>query len=79
MLPAGATPVEGGGSDVHRRAVAEPGLEHEGTQVHRPRLQDKAVADLQARKPRAAETGTQIEPRDGAWVAEATGLISLSG
>jgi hypothetical protein len=33
----------------------------------------------QARKPRAAETGTQIEPRDGAWVAEATGLISLTG
>jgi hypothetical protein len=33
----------------------------------------------QARKPRAAETGTQTEPRDGAWVAEATGLISLSG
>ena len=33
----------------------------------------------QARKPRAAETGVQIEPRDGAWVAEATGLIPLSG
>jgi hypothetical protein len=36
----------------------------------------------QARKPRAAErndgTGTQIEPRDGAWVAEATGLLDLS-
>jgi Transposase DDE domain group 1 len=33
----------------------------------------------QARKPRAAETDVQIEPRDGAWVAEATDLISLSG
>lgn len=33
----------------------------------------------QARKPRAAETGVQIEPRDGAWVAEATGLIPLTG
>jgi hypothetical protein len=33
----------------------------------------------QARKPRAAETGVQIEPRDGAWVAEATGLIELRG
>lgn len=32
----------------------------------------------QARKPRAAETGVQIEPRDGAWVAEATGLVNLS-
>jgi Transposase DDE domain group 1 len=33
----------------------------------------------QARKPRAAEHGVQIEPRDGAWVAEATGLIDLPG
>jgi hypothetical protein len=33
----------------------------------------------QARKPRAAEQGVQIEPRDGAWVAEATGLIPLTG
>jgi hypothetical protein len=33
----------------------------------------------QARKPRAAEQGVQIEPRDGAWVAEATGLIELRG
>jgi hypothetical protein len=33
----------------------------------------------QARKPRAAEHGVQIEPRDGAWVAEATGLVSLAG
>jgi hypothetical protein len=33
----------------------------------------------QARKPRVAETGVQIEPRDGAWVAEATGLVDLSG
>jgi Transposase DDE domain group 1 len=33
----------------------------------------------QARQPRAAETGVQIEPRDGAWVAEATGLIPLAG
>ena len=32
----------------------------------------------QARKPRAAETGVQIDPRDGAWVAEATGLVDLS-
>lgn len=32
----------------------------------------------QARKPRAAETGVQIEARDGAWVAEATGLLDLS-
>jgi hypothetical protein len=32
----------------------------------------------QARKPRAAETGVQIQPRDGAWVAEATGLVDLS-
>jgi hypothetical protein len=32
----------------------------------------------QARKPRAAETGVQIEPRDGAWVAEASGLVDLS-
>jgi len=33
----------------------------------------------QARKPRAAEDGVQIEPRDGAWVIEATGLVNLSG
>jgi hypothetical protein len=33
----------------------------------------------QVRKPRAAEHGVQIEPRDGAWVAEATGLIPLPG
>ena len=33
----------------------------------------------QARKPRAAETEVQIEPRDGAWVAEATGLTPLTG
>jgi uracil-DNA glycosylase len=33
----------------------------------------------QARKPRAAETGVQIEPRDGAWVAEATSLLQLRG
>lgn len=33
----------------------------------------------QARNPRAAERGVQIEPRDGAWVAEATGLIPLTG
>jgi Transposase DDE domain group 1 len=32
----------------------------------------------QARKPRAAETGVQIDPHDGAWVAEATGLVDLS-
>jgi DDE family transposase len=32
----------------------------------------------QARKPRAAEHGVQIEPRDGAWVAELTGLVDLS-
>jgi hypothetical protein len=32
----------------------------------------------QARKPRAAETGVQIEPRDGAWVAEATDLVDMS-
>jgi Transposase DDE domain group 1 len=32
----------------------------------------------QARKPRAAETGVQIEPRDGAWVAEASALVDLS-
>jgi hypothetical protein len=32
----------------------------------------------QARKPRAAEHGVQIEPRDGAWVAEATGLLDLT-
>jgi hypothetical protein len=28
----------------------------------------------QARKPRAAETGVQIEPCDGAWVAEGPDL-----
>lgn len=33
----------------------------------------------QARRPRSAEQGVQIESRDGAWVAEATGLIPLSG
>lgn len=33
----------------------------------------------QARKPRAAETGVQIEPRDGAWVTEATGCVDLTG
>jgi len=33
----------------------------------------------QARKPRAAEAGVQIEPRDGAWVAEATGCVDLTG
>ncbi len=32
----------------------------------------------QARKPRALEQGQQIEPRDGAWVAELTGLVDLS-
>ena len=32
----------------------------------------------QARKPRAAEHGVQIEPRDGAWVAEATGCVDMS-
>lgn len=32
----------------------------------------------QARKPRAAEHGVQIEPRDGAWVAEATHLVNMS-
>jgi Transposase DDE domain group 1 len=32
----------------------------------------------QARKPRAAERGVQIEPRDGAWVAEATGVVDMS-
>jgi hypothetical protein len=32
----------------------------------------------QARKPRAAEHGVQIEPRDGAWVTEATGLVDMS-
>jgi Transposase DDE domain group 1 len=32
----------------------------------------------QARKPRAAETGVQIEARDGAWIAEATKLVDMS-
>jgi hypothetical protein len=32
----------------------------------------------QARKPRAAEHGVQIEARDGAWVAEATGVVDMS-
>ena len=32
----------------------------------------------QARKPRAAEHGVQIETRDGAWVAEATGLVNMA-
>jgi hypothetical protein len=32
----------------------------------------------QARKPRAAEHGVQIEPRDGAWVTEATHLVDMS-
>jgi hypothetical protein len=32
----------------------------------------------QARQPRAAETGVQIDPHDGAWVAEASGLVDLS-
>jgi len=32
----------------------------------------------QARKPRAAEQGVQIEPRDGAWIAEATKLVDMS-
>src|SRR5215213_8303695 len=32
----------------------------------------------QARKPRAAESGVQIEPRDGAWVAEATGCVDMT-
>lgn len=32
----------------------------------------------QARKPRAAEHGMQIEARDGAWVAEASGLVNLA-
>lgn len=32
----------------------------------------------QARKPRAGEHGVQIEPRDGAWVAEITDLVNLS-
>jgi hypothetical protein len=37
------------------------------------------TAAYQARSPRAAEDGMQIQPRDGAWVAEATGLVDLSG
>jgi Transposase DDE domain group 1 len=37
------------------------------------------TAAYQARKPRAAEDGVQIEPRDGAWVAEATGCVDLTG
>jgi hypothetical protein len=32
----------------------------------------------QVRPPRAGEHGPVIEPRDGAWVAEATGLVELS-
>jgi hypothetical protein len=32
----------------------------------------------QARQPRVAETGVQIKPRDGAWVAEASALVDLS-
>jgi DDE family transposase len=32
----------------------------------------------QARTPRAGEHGIQIEPRDGAWVAEVTELVDLS-
>ena len=32
----------------------------------------------QARKPRAAEHGVQNEPRDGAWVVEATHLVDMS-
>jgi DDE family transposase len=31
----------------------------------------------QATKPRVGQTGPQIEPRDGAWVAELTGLVDL--
>lgn len=31
----------------------------------------------QARQPRAGEQGPQIEPREGAWVAELTGLVDL--
>jgi hypothetical protein len=56
--------------------------------VDRPRSEKKSlVATLpaqawtpayQARKPRAAETGVQIESRDGVWVAEASGLVDLS-
>jgi hypothetical protein len=32
----------------------------------------------QARKPRATEHGVQIEPRDGAWVTDATHLVNMS-
>ena len=32
----------------------------------------------QARKPRASKHGVQIQPRDGAWVAELTNLVNLS-
>lgn len=32
----------------------------------------------QARKPRAREHGPQIEPREGAWVAEVSALVDLS-
>jgi hypothetical protein len=32
----------------------------------------------QARKPRAGQHGVQIEPREGAWVAEVTALVDLS-
>jgi DDE family transposase len=32
----------------------------------------------QARKPRAAEHGVQIEPREGAWVTEVTHLVNMS-
>jgi hypothetical protein len=31
------------------------------------------------RPPRAAQDGEQLEPHEGAWVAEATGLVDLSG
>ena len=33
---------------------------------------------LSGPQPRAAETGVQIQARDGAWVAEATGVVDLS-
>jgi hypothetical protein len=40
-------------------------------------LRRVGVSACQARQPGAAEHGVQIEPRDGAWVAEITALVDL--
>jgi hypothetical protein len=66
---------------LHERGVVSIGASFAHLDVHTALTLLPAAAwtpAYQARKPRAAEDGVQIEPRDGAWVAEATALADLS-